>query len=184
MAKKVYKSVEDYINSYYKTREKFLENKWNAGLEPDSRFRMTQKAFRDKILSKMNNEGGEFTIEKAKASIKSFLNTRKFTSEAELIHRNVINKLRDEGIYRRLYDRKGGASTAFWNSSWTSQKGLWRKIEGKKASAQGFYTFGTVKVFFWTISEGSDKSIEQWIEYVYPDGSSRRWQIKGEAVEL
>lgn len=182
MAKKVYKSVEDYINSYYKTREKFLENKWNVGLEPDSRFRMTQKAFRDKILAKMNEEGGEHTIEKAKASIKSYLNTRKFTSEAELIHRNVVQKLRDEGVYRRLWDKKSGASTAFWNSSWTSEKSF-SKINGKSAVAQGFYIFGTVKVFFWTINEGSDKSIEQWIEYVYPDGTSRRWQIKGEAVE-
>lgn len=183
MPKKVYKNAEDYINTYYKARRRFLEEKWNVGLEPNSRSRMTQEAFRRRILARMSEEGGELTVEHAKASIKSFINSRKFTSEAELIHRNVVQKLRDEGIYRRLWDKKSGASVAFAKSSWTSEKSF-REINGKKASAQGFYTFGTVKVFFWTIREGSDKSVDQWVEYVYPDGSSRIWQQKGEVVDL
>lgn len=170
--KKTY-SPSSYIDMYYKTQSKYINLKRS---EAGASF-MTQEDFKKRIHAEAVMKYGEnYTTEQAKKAITSYLNTKVYKSTAELMHTNLMKKLKEEGVVSRIY-RMGG-KTSMKSTSYTE-----KYDEGKGVfdgyHSNGFYRLGSIIVKFWSSDENSDVG---YIEIVPMQGESYIKEIRGTRV--
>lgn len=120
-----------------------------------------------------------------KLAAKKYLSGLQYTSYEQRVHKNVVDILREEGMYSRLY-RMGGR-TAFDASTYDGtkrEKVIEIEIETKKfyipVHSSGTYNMGGVEVTIWTADEGSQT---QYIEFYNPETGAQQIQArKGQAI--
>ena len=158
MAKKAV-TTDEYIKRYFNARKDFIHRKEaEGGFEPNEL--TTYDKFKDKIESKLAQKNMEPTRKNVKKAAQELLNTRLYKSYEEVVHKNVTDVLKEEGMTSRLY-RMGG-KTAFSQSRYVSENET-KSIDGNSYKSSGYYTMGNVKVIFWTSVNGSR---EQYIEFI------------------
>lgn len=112
-----------------------------------------------------------------KESAKKLLSGIQYTSYEQRVHKNVVEILKEEGMYSRLY-RMGGR-TAFDASAYDDTKKE-RYIENASFHSSGTYNMGGVEVTIWTADEGSQT---QYIEFYNPKTGVNWIQArKGQAI--
>ncbi|MBQ0114043.1 MAG: hypothetical protein KBT03_13015 [Bacteroidales bacterium] len=125
------------------------------------------------------------TGESLKTAAKRRLNSNTYTGVEERMHKNLVDLVKEEGMYGRLY-RMGG-KTHFNKSGFTKQN-LKTKYGGVYYHANGYYTLGGVRTIIWTADEGSLTQYVQFIttaaDAIISDYSKvGYWQArKGEAI--
>lgn len=132
----------------------------------------------DKFYEQILNEKKYYAYQDKtlKEIAKSRLNSRGFTSYEEVVHKNIVDKLKKEGIYSTLY-RKGGR-TAFEASKYYDKKQS-RDIDTRSYHSNGYYMMGTAKLIFWSSDDGSQ---DMYIEIIPMIGTSLLKRIKGDAI--
>lgn len=129
--------------------------------------------FYEQILNEKKYYG--YQDKTLKEIAKSRLNSRGYTPYEEVVHKNVVDKLKKEGVYSSLY-RKGGR-TAFEASKYVNEKQAC-EIGKDKYHSNGYYMMGTAKLIFWSSDDGSKES---YIEIISATGVSLLKKIKGDA---
>lgn len=170
--KKTY-SPSSYIEMYYRTQKKYINLKRS---EAGASF-MTQEDFKKRINAEAVMKYGEnYTTEQAKKAITSYLNTKVYKSTAELLHTNLMKKLKAEGVISRIY-RMGG-KTSMKATSYTER---YEEIDlyGDGYHSNGFYRMGSVIVKFWSANDNSEVG---YIELIPMMGESYITEIRGERV--
>ena len=170
--KKTY-SPSSYIEMYYKTQNKYINLKRS---EAGAGF-MTEEDFKKRIHAEAVMKYGEnYTTEQVKKAITSYLNTKVYKSTAELMHTNLMKKLKEEGVVSRIY-RMGG-KTSMEATSYTKKlddgEGI---LEGYHSN--GFYRLGSIIVKFWS---SDDKSEVGYLEIIPMQGESYIKEIRGTKV--
>ena len=138
---------------------------------------MTKEDFKRRIHAEAVMKYGEnYTTEQAKKAITSYINTRVYKTEAELLNTNLMKKLNEEGVVSRIY-RMGG-KTAMKATSYTKRydKGD-GNLEGYHSN--GFYRMGSIIVKFWS---SDDDSKVGYIELIPMMGKSYIKELRGERV--
>lgn len=170
MAKKA-TTADEYLKRYFKARKQFIHKKEiEGGFETDEL--TTYEKFKDRVESKLAQKGLDFTKENVKKQAQELLNTRLYKSYEEVVHKNLTDILKKEGMTSRLY-RMGG-KTAFSQSSYVSEDET-RSIEGKDYKSSGYYKMGNVKVIIWTSVIGSR---EQYIEFINQETGNKWLQMR------
>lgn len=166
---------EKYIEMYFKTQKKFIHRKQSeAGLTL-----FTEQKFKVIIDSLATTKYGEnYTTAQAKKAITSYLNTRTFKSEAELLHSNLMKKLKEEGVVSRIY-RMGG-KTSMKASSYTKRYEE-RDFNGDEYHSNGYYRMGSILVKFWS---SNDNSQVGFLELIPMMGKSYIKSLRGEQIEF
>ena len=170
--KKTY-SPSSYIDMYYRTQSKYINLKRS---EAGASF-MTQEDFKKRIHAEAVMKYGEnYTTEQAKKAITSYLNTKTYKSTAELLHTNLMKKLKAEGVISRIY-RMGG-KTSMKATSYTERH---EEIElyGDGYHSNGFYRLGSIIVKFWSANDNSEVG---YIELIPMQGESYIKEIRGTRV--
>lgn len=170
--KKTY-SPSSYIEMYYRTQKKYINLKRS---EAGASF-MTEEDFKRRIHAEAVMKYGEnYTTEQAKKAITSYLNTKVYKSTAELLHTNLMKKLKAEGVISRIY-RMGG-KTSMKATSYTER---YEEIDlyGDGYHSNGFYRMGSVIVKFWSANDNSEVG---YIELIPMMGESYITEIRGERV--
>lgn len=170
--KKTY-SPSSYIEMYYRTQNKFINLKRS---EAGASF-MTKEDFKRRIHAEAVMKYGEgYTTEQAKKAITSYLNTKVYKTTAELLHTNLMKKLKEEGVVSRIY-RMGG-KTSMRATSYTERRD---KGEGVLSGyhSNGFYRMGSIIVKFWS---SDDDSKVGYIELIPMMGASYIKELRGERV--
>lgn len=170
--KKTY-SPSSYIDMYYRTQSKYINLKRS---EAGASF-MTKEEFKKRIHAEAVMKYGEnYTTEQVKKAITSYLNTKVYKSAAELMHTNLMKKLKEEGVISRIY-RMGG-KTSMKATSYTKK---YDEGEGVFSGyhSNGFYRLGSIIVKFWSSDENSYVG---YIEIIPMQGESYIKEIKGTRV--
>lgn len=170
--KKTY-SPSSYIEMYYRIQNKFINLKRS---EAGASF-MTKDDFKRRIHAEaVAKYGKNYTVEQAKKAITSYLNTRVYKTTAELLHTNLMKKLKEEGVVSRIY-RMGG-KTSIGATSYTD-----RRDKGKGAlsgyHSNGFYRMGSVIVKFWSSDSNSEVGF---IELIPMMGESYIRELRGSII--
>lgn len=170
--KKTY-SPSSYIEMYYRTQSKYINRKRS---EAGAGF-MTKDDFKRRIHAEAVMKYGEnYTTAQAKKAITSYLNTRVYKTEAELLHTNLMKKLKEEGVVSRIY-RMGG-KTSMKATSYTKRYEE-RDFNGDGYHSNGYYRMGSILVKFWSSNDNSEVG---YIELIPMMGESYVKELRGERV--
>lgn len=137
----------NYLKKFYNVRKTWMNTRRTAkGLSAE-----TYANFESKVLLRLNDgkPGGtlsSYTRAEIKRAAQGILRTRVYMSDAEVMHKNVIDQLKERKLYNKVY-RLGG-STDINKQGWT-KKAMTKTIGGEIYNATGEYSLGGVSLIFW-----------------------------------
>lgn len=137
-----------YLQRYFNARKTWMNAKRASKGLPHE----TYSQFENKVLSRLDPLGTgktlkDFSRVEIKDAAGKILRTKVYMSEEEVIHRNVINQLKERKLYNKVY-RLGG-STALNKQTFTTGP-LSIVYNGTSYTANGKYSLGGVELIFWT----------------------------------
>lgn len=137
----------NYLKKFYNVRKTWMNIRRSAKGIPAE----TYAGFEAKVLLRLNGgkPGGSlssYTRAEIKRAAQGILRTRVYMSDAEVMHKNVIDQLKERKLYNKVY-RLGG-STDIAKQGWT-KKAMTKTINGEVYNATGEYSLGGVSLIFW-----------------------------------